>query len=111
MVAPDARLFAALADDTRLALLSRLADRAPQPTSALAHHTATSRQAVTKHLTVLAGAGLVRDVRVGRQRLWTLDAAPLREVHDWADQFRRHWSDRLDRLERFLVDPPEGDER
>ena len=51
MVAPDPRLFAALADGTRLALLARLAESAPQPTSALAHGTATSRQAVTKHLT------------------------------------------------------------
>jgi DNA-binding transcriptional ArsR family regulator len=111
MVTPEPLLFAALADRTRLALLARLAERAPQPTSDLARATDTSRQAVTKHLTVLAGAGLVRHARVGRQRLWTLDVAPLREVHDWADQLRRQCSDRLDRLERFLDDPPEGDDR
>ncbi|MEZ4237145.1 MAG: metalloregulator ArsR/SmtB family transcription factor [Myxococcota bacterium] len=110
MVQPDPRLFAALADSTRLALIDELARQSPQPTTALARDAGASRQAVTKHLAVLAEAGLVRDERRGRERLWSLQAAPLRDVRDWADRFRRHWSARLDRLERFLADHPEGDE-
>lgn len=110
MIAPDPRLFAALGDRTRLALLALLAEASPRPTSALAEETATSRQAVTKHLEVLADVGLVRGERAGRQRLWTLEAAPLLGVRDWADHLRRHWASRLDRLEQFLADHPEGEE-
>ena len=61
---------------------------------------------MTKHLRVLAEAGLVRDVRHGRERLWMLDGAPIRDVADWANAWRQHWEQRLDRLGAWLADPP-----
>lgn len=62
-----------------------------------------TRQALTKHLEVLADAGLVRDYRRGRERVWALEAAPLREVAEWLEQYRVLWEERLDRLEAFLA--------
>lgn len=111
---PDPRLFAALSDPTRLALVERLRGRPPQSTSALAGGTELTRQAVTKHLEVLRDADLVRDERVGRERCWSLHAAPLRQLADWSAEVRREWEARFDRLEAFLAAPPtpnEGDDR
>lgn len=100
---PDAQLFAALADETRLSLVSRLLLTPSLSTTQLAEGTGLSRQAVRKHLGVLADAGLVHDRRVGRERRWSLDPAPLDEVSQWLDAVRRQWEARLDRLDAFLI--------
>lgn len=100
---PSPHVFAALGDATRLSLMSVLAEEVePQSTSVLAQHAQISRQGVKKHLDVLASAGLVRNERRGRERLWTLDARPLREVRDWAAGYRAHWEGAFDRLEAML---------
>ena len=96
-----APVFAALGDPTRLSLLHRLGG-SECTLSALSVGTGMSRQAVTKHLDVLARAGLVRDRRQGRERLYRLQAAPLRDVADWVEQYRRHWEEALDRLDDYL---------
>jgi DNA-binding transcriptional ArsR family regulator len=57
-----------------------------------------TRQAVTKHLAVLAGAGLVHDSRHGRERLWTLDAPRLAEARHRLEEISHRWDDALDRL-------------
>lgn len=108
---PDSVVFAALADPTRLELVERLQSAQPLSTTQLAESLPISRQAVRKHLDVLAIAGLVHDHRQGRQRLWELDARPLREVRDWADSYRALWEARLDRLDAFLLTQadPNGD--
>lgn len=103
---PDPRLFAALGDDTRLRLLDRLRAFPELSTSSLASGTDLTRQAVTKHLEVLAQVGLVRDTRRGRERVWRLDAAPLRGVAAWAEAYRDAWEGRFDRLEAYLRDEP-----
>jgi DNA-binding transcriptional ArsR family regulator len=100
---PDARLFAALGDETRLSLLDRLQHEPACSTTTLAAGTGLSRQAVRKHLGVLAEVGLVRHRREGRERLWSLDARPLQQVHVWSEAYRRFWERRLDQLDAFLV--------
>jgi len=107
---PDPRLFAALGDATRLSLIDRLAQSPSLSTTALAQGTGLTRQAVRKHLGVLLEAGLVRDRRVGRERRWSLHAAPLDQVRDWASAIRTHWEERLDRLDAFLAATAEDDD-
>src|ERR1700759_1824815 len=66
----SAPVFAALGDETRLRLVASLCDGSPRSIAQLTPETVITRQAVTKHLRVLAQAGLVRDVKAGRERLW-----------------------------------------
>lgn len=99
---PDPRLFAALGDPLRLALVGRLGREGALPTTELARETGVTRQAVRKHLDVLARVGLVSDERRGRQRLWTLDPRPLGEVADWAAAYQAQWEARFDRLQHML---------
>lgn len=102
-----APIFAALGDPTRLRIVDRLGHGGPASISSLTRGSALTRQAVTKHLAVLAEVGLVHDRRRGRERLWALDPAPLRELAEWIDQYRAQWEDRLDRLEAYLQTLPE----
>lgn len=103
-----APVFAALGDATRLSLMGRLGS-AECTLSALSVGTGMTRQAVTKHLDVLARAGLVQDRRRGRERLYRVNAAPLREVADWVEQYRLQWEAALDRLDDFLHNLPPTD--
>lgn len=102
---PDPRVFAALGDPTRLLLLDRLRAASPRSISALSEGTRISRQAVTKHLDVLAGAGLVHAERRGREQLYRLDPAPITAMAGWAAEFCAGWQSRLDQLEAFLTSP------
>ncbi|HEX8222823.1 MAG TPA: metalloregulator ArsR/SmtB family transcription factor [Allosphingosinicella sp.] len=97
-----APLFAALADPTRLALVERLADGAPRPIVALAAGSALTRQAVTKHLAVLRGAGLVARRPSGRQTLYALRPERLAEARDWLDSIGAQWEDALGRLKAHV---------
>ena len=97
-----APVFAALGDRTRLRLVERLARGEALSISALTQGSDLTRQAVTKHLRVLADAGLVRDTHRGRETLWRIEAAPLAEPSDWLDQIRAAWDERLYRLEAYL---------
>ena len=94
--------FAALADPTRRAILTRLA-LGEASVAELSKPFAMSAPAVTKHLKVLQRAGLVRQGRQAQWRPCQLQAAPLREAADWVAQYRQHWGERLDRLEGYLV--------
>ena len=97
-----APLFAALGDGTRLALLVTLCGGGPLSISRLSEHFAVSRQAVTKHLDVLADAGLVRSHRVGRERIWEFEPKRLADAHDYLEQLSRRWDDTLGRLKAFV---------
>jgi DNA-binding transcriptional ArsR family regulator len=99
----SAPIFAALGDDLRLTLVSRLCTRGPLSTTRLAEGAGVTRQAVSKHLDVLAAAGVVRSARLGRERVWEVDAAPLHAAQDWLDAISRDWDRALARL-RALVD-------
>jgi DNA-binding transcriptional ArsR family regulator len=93
-----APLFAALADPTRLALIERLADGAPRPIVALAAGRSLTRQAVTKHLAVLQGAGLVARQPAGRETLYALRPERLADARSWLDSIGAQWEDALARL-------------
>lgn len=97
-----APLFAALADPTRLTLIERLADGSARPIVALAAGSALTRQAVTKHLAVLRGAGLVARRASGRQTLYALEPARLAEARDWLDSIGTQWEDALGRLKAHV---------
>jgi len=95
------RTFGALADPTRRAILARLAKGEASVTE-LAEPFEMSLPAVSKHLKVLERAGLVSR---GRERQWRparLRAAPIREVAEWTDRYRRFWDERYDRLDEYL---------
>ncbi|HLN58735.1 MAG TPA: metalloregulator ArsR/SmtB family transcription factor [Thermoanaerobaculia bacterium] len=98
-------VFAALGDETRLAVVARLCARGPQSITRLTTGSAVTRQAITKHLNVLAGAGLVRDVRRGRERIWELDTKRLDDASRWLDQISKRWDEALGRLKRFVEAP------
>lgn len=100
--AQAAPLFAALGDETRLALVNRLSAEGPQSIARLTSGTAVTRQAITKHLRILAEAGLVHDSRRGRERIWTLDAGRLDEASLYLDRVARHWDEALAHLKRFV---------
>ncbi|MGI8690188.1 MAG: ArsR/SmtB family transcription factor [Thermomicrobiales bacterium] len=97
-----APLFAALGDETRLALVERLGASGPQSITRLTTGSAVTRQAITKHLHILADAGLVHDSRRGRERIWALDTDRLDEARRWLDQIAQEWDDALERLRLFV---------
>src|SRR5690606_16369115 len=89
--------FAALADPTRRAILTRLAS-GEASVSELAEPFEISAPAVTKHLKVLERAGLISRSRQAQWRPCKLEAKPLQEVSNWVEQYRQLWEARLDRL-------------
>ena len=105
---PLSTLFAALADPTRRAILARLAD-GPATVTELAAPFPVSGPAISKQLKVLERAGLIERGREAQWRPCTLDPAPLQQVAEWADGYRRFWDARYDRLDAYLktLDPRE----
>lgn len=108
MIAATSRrapVFAALGDATRLHILERLA-RGGLSIGALTADSGMTRQAVAKHLGVLSRAGLVRDHKRGREHVYEIEAAPVRDVAAWAEEYRRFWDQSLDRLDAYLKSLP-----
>ncbi|QND53756.1 winged helix-turn-helix transcriptional regulator [Phyllobacterium sp. 628] len=101
-------ILAALADPTRRAILARLAEGETSVTE-LAEPFKMSMPAVSKHLKVLEKAGLIARGREAQWRPCRLEAAPLREVSDWLEFYRRFWDESLDRLEDYLQTLQKGD--
>ncbi len=91
-----------MADPHRRLLLDVLRDRGEQSLSALCDSLPITRQAVSKHLDLLEDADLIRSSRRGRERIHTLNAAPLQDVLTWAATYSTFWNDRLDALEARL---------
>jgi DNA-binding transcriptional ArsR family regulator len=97
-----AAVFAALGDETRLAVLARLGEGAPQSISRLTAGTRLSRQAVSKHLRVLEAVGMVRSLRCGRQHVFTLERQPIDDVRRYLEAVSKQWDDALARLQSFV---------
>jgi DNA-binding transcriptional ArsR family regulator len=95
------RLFHALADPTRRAMMERLS-RGPAPVSELARPLPMSLPAAMQHLGVLEAAGLVRSEKVGRVRTCAIEPQALSQVEQWIDARRSEWEQRLDRLGEYL---------
>jgi uncharacterized protein YndB with AHSA1/START domain/DNA-binding transcriptional ArsR family regulator len=98
---PLSTTFAALADPTRRAILARLA-AGPATVKELAAPFAMSGPAVSKHLRVLERAGLIARGREAQWRPCRLEAAPLKEVAEWAENYRRFWDKSFERLDEYL---------
>jgi DNA-binding transcriptional ArsR family regulator len=108
---PLSLVFAALADPTRRAMLARL-KRGPATVTEIGRPFDMTGPAVSKHLRVLERAGLVSRGRVAQSRPATLTAEPMKQVAEWAEQFREFWDQRYDRLDDYLqtmADEPEDD--
>jgi DNA-binding transcriptional ArsR family regulator len=93
-----APVFAALGDEVRLRLMTRLGPGGQLSIARLTAGTDLTRQGITKHLEVLAEAGLARSIRRGRERLWQIDRRPLEEARRYLDDLSRQWDDALARL-------------
>ena len=93
--------FAALADPTRRAILARLST-GPATVKELTAPFAMSGPAVSKHLRVLERAGLIARGREAQWRPCRLEATPLKEVAEWAENYRRFWDARFERLDEYL---------
>lgn len=102
-----APVFAALGDPVRLAMVSRLCAEGPLPTVRLQQSTNVSRQAVTKHLRTLECTGIVKSNRVGRDRLWRIEARQLKRVRTYLDQISSQWDTALERLRTYVEDDPQ----
>lgn len=98
------RVFAALASPTRREVLRLLREGGPQPVHSLAEHFAMRRPSLSEHLKVLRDAGLVSEAKVGRERLYELEAEPFRELADWLSPYERFWRERLSALREVLDD-------
>lgn len=98
----SAPVFAALGDQSRLAIVARLCAQGPESITRLAAGSAITRQAVTKHLHVLAGAGLVRGVRRGRERIWAFETKRLEEARQCLDEISMRWDQALERLRKYV---------
>lgn len=101
--------FSALSDPTRRAILARLA-LGETSVKELAHPFSISAPSITKHLKVLERAGLISRSRDANWRPCRLEAAPLREVAEWVDQYRSFWEQSLGRLDDYLsqLEPKQG---
>jgi len=94
----SAPVFAALGDETRLRLLAALCAGSAMSIAQLTAGTEITRQSVTQHLQVLADAGLVRDVKVGRERLWAFEPAHLDAARRALDAISQQWDQALLKL-------------
>ena len=100
----SAPTFAALGDTTRLRVVSRLSSEGPLSITQLTEGADVSRQAVTKHLNVLASAGLVHDFRQGRERVWELNTGQLEEARQALEAISKRWDAALERLRAMVED-------
>jgi len=106
--APKHDVFQAIADPTRRRLLHLLGDQ-ELPLNALSGHFPMSRPAVSKHLRVLADAGLVKERKVGRETRYRLEATPLQELKRWLSYYERFWENKISALKRYVeTDEPFG---
>lgn len=99
--ATTADAFNAVAEPRRRQILDVLAD-GELSVNDIVDALPISQPQVSKHLKVLKEVGLVTSRSLGRKRLYRLDAAALKPIHDWVTEYERHWRDRLDRLDTYL---------
>jgi DNA-binding transcriptional ArsR family regulator len=97
-----APVFAALGDDTRLALVAKLCAGRPYSISQLTRGSKLTRQAVTKHLRVLERAGIVHSVRTGRESRFEFDPQPIVGIKEYLDFVSEQWDQALSRLKSFV---------
>ena len=94
-------VFQAIADPTRRAILSLLALQAMTPNT-IAEHFSSSRQAVSKHIKVLAESDLIKQEQSGREIYYHFNPKKMKEVDKWLDQFRAQWETKFNQLDNVL---------
>src|SRR3978361_676354 len=94
-------IFQAIADPTRRAIIVLIAIQAMTP-NAIAEHFDTTRQAVSKHLRILTECNLVKQEQSGREIYYQLNAAKMKEIDKWLEQFRKIWENRFNELDKLL---------
>jgi len=95
-------IFQAIADPTRRAIIALIAIQAMTP-NALAEQFDTSRQAISKHLRILAECELVRQEQKGREIYYSLEIEKMKEIDKWLEQYRKIWETRLNQLDDLLA--------
>lgn len=95
-------VFQAIADPTRRAILVLITAQAMTP-NALAEHFDTSRQAISKHIKVLAESELLKKEKAGRELYYQLNPVKMQEIDMWLEQFRKLWEDRFNQLDKVLI--------
>ena len=95
-------VFQAIADPTRRGIIALIALQAMTP-NAIAEHFDTSRQAVSKHLRILAECEVVRQEQRGREIYYSLEIDKMKEVDEWLEQYRKIWESRYEQLEELLA--------
>ncbi|HKC93163.1 MAG TPA: helix-turn-helix transcriptional regulator [Nitrospira sp.] len=100
----QAPVFAALGDETRLALVAKLSGGQPCSISHLTKGSKLTRQAITKHLRVLESVGIVHSVHAGRESLFEFDPTPIAEMREYLDFVSEQWDHALVRLKSFIED-------
>ncbi|MEW9529501.1 ArsR/SmtB family transcription factor [Microbispora sp. NPDC049125] len=101
---PEDRIFAALASPVRREVLRLLREEGAQPVLGLAGRFDMARPSFSEHLRVLREAGLVSERKVGRQRLYQLEAGPLTHLREWLTPYERFWREKLTGLRDLLDD-------
>ncbi|MBN3524207.1 ArsR/SmtB family transcription factor [Paenibacillus apiarius] len=105
---PKHDVFQAIADPTRRQLLELLGEQ-EMPVTVISGHFPMSRTAVSKHLRILADAGLVKGRKVGRETRYSLDPEPLLELKRWLAYYERYWDNKLSMLKHLVeADEPIG---
>ena len=97
-------VFQAIADPTRREIINMISHKSMNLNS-VAENFDVSRPAISKHIRILTECGLVTISQQGRERFCKANLAPLQEVSQWTDQFRKFWTSKLDALELFLATP------
>ncbi len=95
-------IFQAIADPTRRAIIALIALQAMTP-NAIAEHFDTTRQAVSKHLKILAECQLVKQEQQGREIYYSLEIDKMKEIDKWLEQFKKIWEPRFNQLDDLLV--------
>lgn len=101
MAIPKHDVFQAIADPTRRKLMKLLADK-ELPVTVISGHFPMSRTAVSKHLHILADAGLVKERKVGRETRYRLESEPLLELKQWLTYYERFWENKLSILKHYV---------
>ena len=96
-------IFQAIADPTRRGILALIAFQAMTP-NAIAEHFDTSRQAVSKHLRILAECDVVRQEQMGREIYYSLEIEKMKEIDEWLEQYRKIWESRFEQLDTLLAE-------
>lgn len=95
-------VFQAIADPTRRAIILLIAVQAMTP-NAIAEHFDSTRQAVSKHLRILAECELVKQEHAGREIYYQLNGSKMKEIDKWLEQFKKIWEDRFNQLDEVLL--------